>query len=248
MAALMGCIQMIERDNYSLVEAATRVSGDPRNRDENERIVGDFIHLAANGKHSLIVKVAGNLLDSSIVKNCMEVIKKDVPIGQNYLFVMKQTMSNYEAYLANNSEFNRPPFYCRDFDLYENHQVLLLSKAQIEINPDTLHISNKDLKAYQNERTKPQTELPTYLDTKQPRECELGTKASKTERDKMLMLILGMAMDAYGYDPEQSKNKATGSNKDSITSKLALKGINVCDDTIRNYLTEAKKLYNPESQ
>jgi hypothetical protein len=33
---------------------------------------------------------------------------------------------------------------------------------------------------------------------------------SETERNKMLKLIIGMAIDAYGYDPESNRNSASG--------------------------------------
>lgn len=37
-----------------------------------------------------------------------------------------------------------------------------------------------------------------------------NVKPSETERNTMLKLIIGMAIDAYGYDPKSSHNKATG--------------------------------------
>lgn len=61
-----------------------------------------------------------------------------------------------------------------------------------------------------------------------------------TERKSMLKLIIGMAIDAYGYDPESQRNEATGANKNSIKAKLEAKGISMNDDTIRKYLNEAK--------
>ena len=65
---------------------------------------------------------------------------------------------------------------------------------------------------------------------------------SETERNTMLKLIIGMAMDAYKYDPNAKRNTATGEKKDGIRAKLELRGIDISNDTIHNYLTEAKKL------
>jgi hypothetical protein len=50
-----------------------------------------------------------------------------------------------------------------------------------------------------------------------------------------------MAIDAYGYDPESTRNSATG-DKNGISAKLALKKITISDDTIRKFLKEAKNI------
>lgn len=64
---------------------------------------------------------------------------------------------------------------------------------------------------------------------------------SETERNTMLKLIIGMAIDAYGYKLDSTRNTATG-DKNGISAKLQTHGITLSDDTIRNYLNEAKKL------
>lgn len=64
---------------------------------------------------------------------------------------------------------------------------------------------------------------------------------SPTERKTLLRLVLGMAIDAYGYDAKSNKNTATG-EKNGISAKLELHGIKVDADTIRKYLTEAKEI------
>ncbi|MEN9433941.1 MAG: hypothetical protein RLZZ422_1530, partial [Pseudomonadota bacterium] len=62
---------------------------------------------------------------------------------------------------------------------------------------------------------------------------------SPKERNSMLSVILGMAIDKYGYDPEANKNPATGSNKNSIKASLERIGISISDDTLKKYLEEA---------
>ena len=69
----------------------------------------------------------------------------------------------------------------------------------------------------------------------------------ESERNTMLKLIIGMAMDAYSYNPESSRNSATG-DKNGISAKLALKGISITDDTIRGYLNKAKELITSQAQ
>lgn len=70
---------------------------------------------------------------------------------------------------------------------------------------------------------------------------------TETERNTMLKLILGMAMDTYGYAPNALRNNATGENNGSIKASLERIGINIDADTIRKYLNEAKSLLPPQS-
>ncbi|NOU14228.1 MAG: hypothetical protein HOO92_09770 [Methylococcaceae bacterium] len=69
----------------------------------------------------------------------------------------------------------------------------------------------------------------------------IKVEASGTERNTMLKLIIGMAIDGYGYDQNNTRNSATG-EKNGISAKLKTRGININDDTIRKYLNEAKEL------
>ncbi len=63
------------------------------------------------------------------------------------------------------------------------------------------------------------------------------------ERNTMLKVMLGMAIDGYGYDPSASRNPATGNKKGSIRAGLQSIGFDVDEDTIRKYLTEAENLF-----
>jgi hypothetical protein len=71
--------------------------------------------------------------------------------------------------------------------------------------------------------------------------AEEKTEISETERNTMLKLIIGMAIDAYRYKPEELRNSLTG-DKNGLSARLRTLGINISDDTIRKYLTEAKNL------
>lgn len=57
------------------------------------------------------------------------------------------------------------------------------------------------------------------------------------ERNKMLQLIIGMAMDKYRYDPAVTG----GSAVTNIKNGLQTRGINISPDTIRKYLNDAKE-------
>lgn len=63
------------------------------------------------------------------------------------------------------------------------------------------------------------------------------------ERNIMLQIILGMAIDGYGYDPSEARNPATGNKKGSIRAALQSVGLDADEDTIRKYLTEAANLF-----
>ncbi|MGZ5009387.1 MAG: hypothetical protein ACXV74_00330 [Methylobacter sp.] len=67
------------------------------------------------------------------------------------------------------------------------------------------------------------------------------TILTETERNTMLKLIIGMAIDAYGYDLTSNRNSLTG-DKNGLSAKLQRQGINISDDTIRKYLNQAKNL------
>lgn len=68
----------------------------------------------------------------------------------------------------------------------------------------------------------------------------------ETERERLLKILLGMALDKYGYVPGQKRNSATGENNGSIHAALQQHGLNVDADTIRKYLQEAAER-NPDA-
>lgn len=63
-----------------------------------------------------------------------------------------------------------------------------------------------------------------------------------TERETLLKLVLGMAIDKYGYKPG-GRNTATGGNNGSIKCCLQNLGLEVDEDTIRNHLKEGYELF-----
>jgi hypothetical protein len=70
------------------------------------------------------------------------------------------------------------------------------------------------------------------------------------EQSTLLKLIIGMAIDAYDYNPKLSRNKASGSNKRvSISGRLENNHkINVNKGTVQKYLTVARELLPLEAQ
>lgn len=72
---------------------------------------------------------------------------------------------------------------------------------------------------------------------------KINVDLSETERNTMLKLIIGMAIDAYGYDPDNTKNSATGKNNGSIKSSLERVGLSADEKTIKKYLEAAAELF-----
>lgn len=76
---------------------------------------------------------------------------------------------------------------------------------------------------------------PKAVEPKNIETDELGT----SERKTLLRLILGMAMQKYGYDPKAERNTATGTNSGSIAHDLQKAGFPMDTQTIRKYLAVA---------
>lgn len=66
-------------------------------------------------------------------------------------------------------------------------------------------------------------------------------------RGKLLAIVLGMAMDKYGYMPGAARNAATGENKGSIFDALQKYDLGVDSDTVRKYLAEASERFQPKT-
>lgn len=69
---------------------------------------------------------------------------------------------------------------------------------------------------------------------------------STTERNTLYKMILGMAMQKYGFNPESRRNTATGENTGSICADLEKAGLPVDADTIREHLKAAYAATPPE--
>lgn len=79
------------------------------------------------------------------------------------------------------------------------------------------------------------SELSRYEEKHLINNCVKSDSVSVKERKMMLAVILAMAVDKYGYEPNASRSPATGKVRGSV-EKI---GISVSDDTIKKYLKEA---------
>ncbi len=64
---------------------------------------------------------------------------------------------------------------------------------------------------------------------------------STRERETLLALVIGMAMDGYGYEPQASRSPIAK----EIANALSRLGIGRDEDTVRKYLKEAAELLPP---
>lgn len=69
---------------------------------------------------------------------------------------------------------------------------------------------------------------------------------STRERNTLYKMILGMAIEKYGYNPEGSRNSATGQNAGSICADLEKAGLPVDAETIKKKLEAAFAATPPE--
>lgn len=66
-------------------------------------------------------------------------------------------------------------------------------------------------------------------------------KESQTQTDNLKMALVCMAIDGYGYDPEDKKS----SIPKHLSDVFSRRGFEISDKTIRNWLNEGKNLLNP---
>jgi hypothetical protein len=84
-------------------------------------------------------------------------------------------------------------------------------------------------------RTDALSRFTDSLDDQSPGPARRDGELSTRERDTLLKLVIGMAVEAYRYDPEAARSPIPA----EVASDLAKHGMSVTDDTIRKYLKEA---------
>ena len=72
-----------------------------------------------------------------------------------------------------------------------------------------------------------------------PAAKELSTK----ERESLLKLVIGMAVDGYGYDPQAARSPIPK----EIADQLAARGLQLDKDTVRKYMKEAAEILPRQS-
>lgn len=89
-----------------------------------------------------------------------------------------------------------------------------------------------------------QAKLEAFEDGKDRRSAaKEAAPLGARERDSLLKLIIGMAVDGYGYVPSATRSPIST----ELSSALERLGLSLDPDTIRKYLNEAKDLLPPET-
>jgi hypothetical protein len=69
-----------------------------------------------------------------------------------------------------------------------------------------------------------------------------GSEISTRERDSLLKLVIGMAVEGYRYDPAQKRSSAVP----DIVADLERAGVPLDADTVRKWLRQATELLPPQ--
>lgn len=117
------------------------------------------------------------------------------------------------------------------FDADKLGDIKVKYRSEDKVKPDDFMLWAENLKI----------DFPNLVTLKKSKENKvLHTR----ERDTLLKLIIGMAVEQYGYDPKAKRNEATA----HIRSDLESCGISMDADTILNKLREASELLPPQEE
>lgn len=133
-------------------------------------------------------------------------------------------------------------------------RVLITSSDSEGIDKDTLILKVSfqkwcNINSYTCTPTEAKPDFPKFqpelVDTVHS-SIKLTASPSTKERESMLKIIIGMAVGAYKYDPNNERNKATGKKSGSIFADLEEAGIGIDNGTILKYINEAQELLPPK--
>jgi len=168
-------------------------------------------------------------------------IEKDPRDWQNIKIRVKEVEDVYNILC----ERKGPWWYYNHLSIFEHVDNALKNRINVEphlmneINEAFLCFTEADQIIFIEAHAYISKNLNLLLPLKK-NEMPTSLECTETEKQTLLKLVLGMAMDKYGYDPTVTRNKATGNNNGSIRAGLqSFDGLDVSDDTIRKYLDEA---------
>lgn len=150
-----------------------------------------------------------------------------------------------KVWIAKTFPADKPSFLFDETEKKAHPSISIESYTALQADRDAIKIENEKLRF--DNRAKSEVINNMEMQIKSMEACfhkMPSTQLSETEKNTMLKVIIGMAIDKYEYNPSSNRNQATG-DKNGISAKLQTHGISVTDDTIRKYLTEAKDLIQP---
>ena len=145
--------------------------------------------------------------------------------------------------------------WARRIDLEMPDQLILaVEKTGIRVGEwqdlyeELLKRHNEMVKEANRKHDEMSEEISKLTETARQLQSQLDSKAASQGleprgRSSLLKLILVMAVKKYGYRPG-NKNKATGGNRESISSDTQKLGLKMDNETIRKYLNEASEAFS----
>ena len=183
-----------------------------------------------DGVHKLELNLCGAMKDwilSLVTNTGGELISLEGYFASDSYGRLWRIMEHWDSvYLAKMRESMSPEKKERDARRPINHEDYYYPSGG---SPDVedLGITKTDLESFEAKLV----EMPKQV-VQQP----LRSK----ERDSLLKLVIGMAVDAYGYDPKASRSPAPR----EIAGHLEGRGLKIDEDTVRKWLNEAKEAHD----
>ncbi len=225
---------MIQHDYYTLDDAAYSLKCDKK----------DLLQLAADGKIKLSLYLKDEELDCFFKAEDKNEPKMHFHVHGNYgipdtylpIYIGIYDLAQKRAAELLNTGHTKPLMLsCRDGEV-------LVTLYGVPKDFYSCH-TREDIKITREELEKAKSIIQPI--NNQADISNINQLADKplieSERSKMLAVILGMAMDKYDYDPQATKNKATGEKAGSICQALKDHGLKVSNDAIADYLQAAIK-------
>lgn len=150
--------------------------------------------------------------------------------------------------------FSTPPSWASDLFLsHANLDVHILMWNDCSSTSDSRYSASKKLKADAVHRET--AKLLTSNEKQLKAVCQLAASdatevpanekiLSTRERDTLLKLVVGMAIQGYTFDPKASRSNVPA----EIASDLEKLGIGLSDDTVRKWLREASNSVLPKTE
>lgn len=199
------------------------------------------------------IVVSNNLIDLASLSRAIEKLYK-MTSTESAQYILKKIINECPVYSSSyNNNFHRLTIsdvkkfdsncYASDYESFEADSNADMKAKELHITKSAaLNFFDLPYNTWFEQSKKPTNQNGNYDND------DKDTELTSTTREKMLSLIIGMAIIGFGYDPKENRQILSGKNNTSLTEKLQCLGLKVSADTIRKYLTEAKQYLPPEKQ
>jgi hypothetical protein len=199
-------------------------------------------HIDYDAKQDIVV--GNNLIDLASLSKSIEKLYK-MTSTESAKYILKKISNECPVFSSSyNNSFNRLTIsdvkkfeshcYASDYESFEADSNLAMKAKDLHITKSAaLNFFDLPYNTSFEQSKKPTNQNGNYDND------DKGTELTSTTREKMLTLIIGMAIDGYQYKHKSNRNEFTGDGRNSLTARLQLLELDVDADTIRSYLKEA---------